>query len=133
MRHKEQLLWDCMRRNMPPVLWAQRVENVVADGMPDVYIGSSGKWVELKVPAKIPARPKTPLMGGDGLRISQKNWIIKTTFSRPEAAYILVRTIERELFLIPGKCAHVINTWPLSTFIAQAVASTWQEIAEVLR
>ena len=63
MRLKEQRLWDAMRKAAPKGVWLQRVENIVVDGMPDVYaVETEGGacWVELKAPV----RPKRAQAGG---------------------------------------------------------------------
>jgi len=116
MRKKEQLLWDSLKRNMPEELWLQRVENLFGDGMPDVFVGRSGKWVELKAPPRIPARAATPLLGESfGLRQSQVNWHTKYAGSLAPESYILIRTPDHELLLIPGCCAPVVNACSLES------------------
>lgn len=133
MRKKEQLLWDAMKRNLPESLWMQRIENLVGDGMPDVYIGRTGKWVELKAPSRIPVRRQTPLLGKEGLRLSQVNWFLKHN-TMPEApnAYILIRTVERELLLIPGDAAEEVNQLSLSELRKINAADSWEKIKEAL-
>lgn len=84
-----------------------RVENAVADGMPDVEYcitrqprspGVAG-WIELKYTQSHPKRESTPLLGrGNGLRRSQITWAFKRSyvggrvwalFGSPEAAYLI--------------------------------------------
>lgn len=137
MRKKEQLLWDALKRNAPESLWLQRVENVVGEGMPDVYVGSSGKWIELKSPGKVPVRKTTPLLGTqEGLRISQVNWHIKNA-SIPTAkeSFILIRTVSKELLLLPGRIASVVNASSLNglRMAKLNVTSEWREIMELLK
>ena len=139
MRKKEQLLWDSFRRNMPPALDLQRVENIVGDGMPDVYIGCSGKWVELKAPPER-KRPTTPLLGREGLRTSQINWHLKHSAMNAPESFILVRTFAGELLLVPGRVAPIINALSLDSMrkvsvIAEAAigAASWRAIAEALK
>lgn len=137
MRKKEQLLWDALKRNAPDSLWLQRVENVVGEGMPDVYVGASGNWVELKAPGKIPARATTPLLGTkDGLRLSQVNWHIKNA-SIPTAreSFILVRTASKELLLLPGRIAAIVNasSLPGLRMAKLNITSEWREIMELLK
>lgn len=129
MRKREQLLWDAMRRNLPRELWLQRVENVAGDGMPDVYVGFSGKWVELKAPSKIPKRETTPLLGAEGLRPSQVNWLLQHRNSCAPIAFILIRTIENELLLIHGMHAKIINELPLRKLRDMCFAQSWHDIA----
>jgi hypothetical protein len=134
MRKKEQLLWDSMKRNCPSALDLQRVENVVGDGMPDVYVGRSGKWVELKAPGRVPVRPETPLLGkADGLRTSQVNWHMKHSSMNAPESFVLIRTPDGELIMIPGSAAPVINALPLRAARECSVASTWQQIIKALK
>jgi len=136
MRKSEQKLWDCFKRNMPAHLWLQRVENVVGDGIPDVYVGSSGLWVELKAPARMPVRANTPLLGSGGIRPSQINWHVRTASTRAAVrSYVLIRTAEGELLLIPGQQAGVINLSTLDELRALSVTKfnpCWGEIMEKL-
>lgn len=138
MRKPEQLLWDAMKRNLPKDLDLQRVENLVGEGMPDVYVGRSGKWVELKAPPRIPARANTPLLGDRwGLRTSQKNWHIKHHShrgSKDRPSYVLIRIAATgELMLIHGCVAESINQ--LSYGLLKAgfvIANDWRQIAQEL-
>ena len=77
MRKREQLLWDAMRRHFPSNAWLQRVENVAGEGMPDVYMGGNGKWIELKAVARIPINRHAAVLKKDGMRQSQINWHIR--------------------------------------------------------
>lgn len=132
MRKREQLLWDAMKRNLPAALWMQRVENLVGDGMPDVYIGRTGCWVELKAPSRIPTRPTTPLLGKEGLRQSQKNWFIKhRTMAAPES-YILIRALDGEIFLIAGMHADGVNEMTVEVLRHESMADSWPAVADVL-
>lgn len=136
MRKAEQLLWDSFKRNAPSQLDLQRVENLVGDGMPDVYVGYSGKWVELKAPPTIPVRPGTPLLGThSGLRQSQINWHLKHCWNGiAPRSYILVRTSDRELILLPGGAADIINGLPLIELRTYRCAlGTWPDIMEALK
>jgi hypothetical protein len=135
MRKREQLLWDTFKRHGGAALNLQRVENVVMAGMPDVYVGCSGKWVELKAPSTIPKRPQTPLLGSEGLRTAQINWHLKHSFNgHAPASYILVRTVELELILLPGVAAAIINELPLEALRThRCVLSDWKEVIEELK
>ena len=133
MRKKEQLLWDAMKRNLPEALWMQRVENLVGDGMPDVYVGRSGAWVELKAPGRIPVRPQTPLLGKEGLRQSQINWFLKhTTMAQAPEAFILIRTVERHLIMVPGNRASEVNKMSLKELRSVSLCIDWADVARVL-
>jgi hypothetical protein len=139
MRKREQLLWDSFRRNMPPELDLQRVENIATDGMPDVYVGLSGKWVELKAPPER-KRSTTPLLGREGLRTSQVNWHLKHSSMNAPESFILIRTTSGELLLLSGEIAPIINDMTLNgleraSMIGGAAvgAASWRAIAEVLK
>jgi hypothetical protein len=134
MRKKEQLLWDALKRNALDEMWLQRVENVVGDGMADVLVGCSDKWVELKAPSS-KKRAITPLLGKDeGLRTSQINWHLKRSFM-PDAkpSYVLIRTAEGELLLLPGHLAPMINAMGIESARQCSLASSWPEIMQELK
>lgn len=133
MRQREQRLWDAMRRHVPGTLWLQRIENAVGEGMPDVYVGRSGRWVELKAAARIPVRPTTPLLGKDGLRQSQINWHMRAA-AWPDApiTYILVGTPDHEVYLLPGHNAKRINSFTLAEVQEASCARNWPSIVEEL-
>lgn len=62
MRKPEQALWDRLSRMMGGRWRADRVENKILQGMPDVYFGVSPQlhgWIELKVLPEFPKSPKT--------------------------------------------------------------------------
>lgn len=136
MRKNEQRLWDSFKRNAPARLWLQRVENLVGEGMPDVYVGSSGKWVELKAASKIPARARTPLLGADGMRPSQVAWHARAAeTSAATRSYILIRTPEMELLMIPGREAGVVNLMSLGELRERSVIKadpSWEAVVEKL-
>lgn len=132
MRKREQLLWDAMKRNLSSALWLQRIENLVGDGMPDVYVGRSGCWVELKAPSRIPVRPDTRLLGDEGLRISQVNWLLKFNAEARGFAYILIRTIDGELLFIESGATKDLNEMSLAELRRISVASSWREIERLL-
>ena len=133
MRKAEQKLWDAMRSNIPAGWWVQRVENVVTDGMPDVFVASprgTQTWVELKAP-KPRARRTTPLLSAsEGLRVSQVNWHLKAAL-RQIRTYVLVR-VSGKLYLLPGDKAEEINEWNTEACERWSCASTWQELWEEL-
>jgi len=133
MRKREQLLWDAMKRNLPSSLWLQRVENLAGDGMPDVYVGATGAWVELKAPSKIPVRASTPLLGAEGLRTSQLNWFLKNTVAEhAPPAFVLIRTIAGELLMIRGDVAADVNKMSLAELRVIAAEVDWPGIARRL-
>ena len=125
MRQREQRLWDAMRKAAPPHVWLQRIENVVGEGMPDVFVAAHGSscWVELKAAIR-PKRDTTPLLGSDGLRLSQINWHIKAA-SVGLRTYVLIRDDKRALYLVP---AHDLNARSSSEIENQSFAHTWHGI-----
>lgn len=64
MRKPEQGLWDKIRNSMGAGWRADRVENKILQGMPDVYFAISPQltgWLELKVLPVMPTRAETPI------------------------------------------------------------------------
>jgi len=62
MRRPEQALWDRLSTVMKGRWRADRVENKILQGMPDVYFGVSAQlhgWLELKVLPEFPKYAKT--------------------------------------------------------------------------
>jgi len=134
MRKKEQRLWDRFRANIHSNIRMHRVENAVETGMPDVIAISAGRvtWVELKAVEELPARAMTPVLGeGDGLTVEQRNWILDWV-RYGGLAHVLVG-IGSEQLLIPGNFAGSVNEATFTGLSCAAVASTWEEIASVLR
>lgn len=130
MKQKEQKVWDALKRNANRTLKLQRVENVLTDGMPDVYSVGRGLWIEMKAPeAKV--KETTPVLGTEGLRISQINWIIDAVMSGRKV-YILIRDTAGKMWLIEGKHAVMINAMPRQALAGCAIATTWDEINEEL-
>lgn len=74
----ESSLWNTISKNMKGKWEADRVENSVLLGMPDVYFTmiETGKmgWVELKYKSEWPKKLSTPLRV-DHYTSQQKNWI----------------------------------------------------------
>jgi hypothetical protein len=132
MRKPEQKLWDVMKRVAPKTAWLQRVENIVAEGMPDVYVAGPETecWVELKAVTR-PKRSTTRLLGNEGLRPSQINWHLKAA-TKSIASYILIRDDEKNLYLIEGKHAASINEWSLYTMEHLEIPKTWDSIFKAL-
>jgi len=131
MRKAEQRLWDTMRRHAPIGAWAQRIENLLGEGMPDVFVAPAS-WVELKAPHR-PARPgRTPLLGNaEGLRTAQINWHIRASQAGIRS-YILIRDDTGALFLIPGYHATGLNKWVIEKVEEASVANHWEGIWEVI-
>lgn len=135
MRKPEQLLWDAMKRHAPAAMWLQRVENVVGDGMPDVYVGCSGKWVELKVVKRIPVKSTTPLLGRGGMRQSQINWHLKNNslIGAPES-FVLIGLPNGDVILVSGRIAQRVNIMTLGELRSFACADDgWDAVFKELK
>lgn len=131
-RTKEQRVWDSFKRGVPSGIWVQRIENVVGEGMPDVYVVSNGlsSWVELKA-SRRPVRASTPLLGSRGLNVQQINWHMKAA-SVGVRSFILIRDEARDLYLVSGMHAEEINSFSASQMREHSLASSWDEIFSVL-
>lgn len=131
MRKEEQRVWDTMKRNAPADLWMERVENMVGDGMPDLWIGARRHcWVELKA-AKMPKRATTPLLGADGLRTSQTNWHRKAR-ARNLPVYTLTRDDQGGLYLVSCEHSDELNAMPAAVMAQHSIASNWVDIFKEL-
>lgn len=127
MRKAEQRLYDRMRRAAPSHIWLQRVENLVGNGMPDVYVAGAcrGAWVELKS-VRRPKRDATRLLGTSPLRTSQVNWLLKAATKGVEA-YVAVGDERGALWVVPATVARWANDAPLKSFQEWSVAGEWEE------
>lgn len=134
MRKAEQRLWDTMKRHAQRrQVVLERVENVVADGMPDVVVLAPGghvMWVELKAPHR-PARPTTRLLGNEGLRPAQVNWHLRAA-ALEVRTYVLIRDDAGAVLLVPGWHAAEMNDWPFDKMQFYARAQTWDAIFNAL-
>ena len=132
MRKKEQKLWDVMKRKAPKTAWLQRVENIVAEGMPDVHVSGpeSECWVELKA-VTLPKRASTRVLGSEGLRPSQINWHLKAG-TKAITSYILIRDNEGGLYLVSGRHAASINELALDSLVNRSLSHQWDEIFKLI-
>jgi hypothetical protein len=131
-RLKEQRLWDAVKRNAPKGWWLQRVENVVAEGMPDVYVTKptgASVWVELKAPIR-PKRKTTRLLGTEGLRESQIGWHLKA-HTKNLPAFTLIRDDELVLYLVHCSLAQTVNDLSLLD-MQQYRIDNWEDLWETL-
>ena len=128
MRKEEQRIWDTMKNNAPDGAWMERVENLVGNGMPDIWVGGEGGhcWVELKA-AVVPVRPTTPLLGSSGLRQSQINWHKKAA-QRAIPVYTLIRDDKGGLYLLGCDRSEEINAMPRGHMRVASLAASWTEI-----
>lgn len=134
MRKREQLLWDAMRRHFPGNAWLQRVENVAGEGMPDVYMGGNGKWIELKAVARIPINRHAAVLKKDGMRQSQINWHIRNASLKHAAlSYVLIGLPDRTLCLIKGLFAAELNAYTMDQLRTHAITGpTWADVVKEL-
>jgi len=135
MRKKEQLLWDAMKAHKPidRDVWLERIENLLGEGMPDVNVMTLDKFsaaVELKAVLR-PKRASTPLLGLEGLRVSQISWHRKAA-SMNLPVYTLVRDDKSELFLVHCKWSVRLNEMTLTEVRAARCADSWPSIYEVI-
>lgn len=104
----EARLWQRMRNGITPFAFAQRMENLVGEGVPDVWLCSrengQGAWVELKYRAVAPVRASTPIFTMSyGLRPEQVSWIYSRAVAGA-AIYVLGQCGDW-VFLIHGRYA----------------------------
>lgn len=92
---KEQLLWQRLKRAKPPMVWVSRIENLVDDGMPDVWIAPR-TWLELKVPSTIKRA-----IGANEIRPSQINWFAGAAATGTRA--FLLAADQRAICLVPAE------------------------------
>lgn len=134
MRKQEQRLWDTFRNNKPPEMELERVENVVAAGMPDVYLRARrvSTWIELKAP-NAPKREITRVLGDEGLNAAQINWHLQSAwFGLP--TYVLIRDSRKRLWLLPGKEADLMNDLNADELDGACIAKdNWHDIYRELK
>lgn len=131
-RLKEQRLYDALKAARPSDVRLERIENVVANGTPDVHVKVQGAscWLELKAP-KRPKRETTRLLGNEGLNQDQLNWFFEAArFGLP--AYVLIRDDSREIFLVPAAHCERINELTAAQLRAVSVAESLSGVYGVL-
>lgn len=141
MRQPEQKLWDSFAAHVPRHCWAQRVENGVGAGMPDVlFIDREAQinvhWIELKANEKPPARGTTPLLGdAKGMRPEQVNWHIEWAM-HGGTSWIVVGIGSgrgRRLALIPGHRAREVNEMSMEQMLAEFTTKEWHTVFSTIR
>lgn len=109
----ESRLWGRLQERLKPFFFIQRIENLVGEGVPDVFLvrreGGKMCWLELKSKPKFPVRGTTKVFGEEGLRPSQIAWIHGRAVAGA-AIYILAECDKVE-FLIDGVFAREFNDW----------------------
>lgn len=135
MRHEEQLCWDNFKKRAPSDFIMHRVENMLGEGMPDVFgFAPDGAyfWVELKAVKSIPRRLSTPLLGREGLRRSQKNWHAQAAHCKLRC-YTLMRVARDEIFLVECEYSEGLNNYNHQEINGIAIASDWAGVFKELR
>lgn len=98
-----------------------RLENLVAEGMPDVngcFLGSEF-WLEIKSP-KEPKRASTPLFGSNH-KVSQEqaNWMMRQIKAKGRAHFFIVT--DKRRILIDGKYADHINNFTVAETVRNSL------------
>ena len=133
MRKKEQRLWDRMRRALNGRVRLERIENVVANGTADVLalVGGVTTPLELKSVDAFPVRATTRVLGAEGLSRDQRNW--HRDWQRWGGRSLIVISVgSRELFVISGGVADVVNEMPAHDLAAHALARDFEALAALL-
>jgi len=135
-RKPEQQLWDRMRKALKTHgMRLERIENVVAEGIPDVLSLAAGlvTFVELKQVLNPPKRPTTRLIpSGKGLRRSQLNWHLEWTRHRGRSL-VIVGVDSKTIYAFPGSDADHINAMTEAQMELCCVARSWDEVANYLK
>lgn len=136
MNTKEQNFWSSLRRSLPHDIWAQRVENGLVPGMPDVYLKAKREgrqaWLELKV-AQAPVRRTTPWLKREDIRLAQLNWHIKAyAFDIP--TFIGLRCNHDDgsqtIHLVPGRLVTEVHAYDANDWAHwrhDSYSSFWEE------
>jgi hypothetical protein len=138
MRKREQKLWDSMRRqykrwhawNLDCPIWFDRLENLVGEGIPDLRAHAMHLpecWVELKAIEAFPFRGSTPVLGREGLRPAQENWLhLHHQYGGRSLVLIGVgEAHERVVYGVGSKFALVLNAMPRQELMDAAEVFTW--------
>jgi len=102
----ERLLWDYLRKGMGPLWEAQRHEDSLSIGIPDVsYAITHHGWIELKYRAEPPKRPNSPLTIKH-FTADQRNWL--TRFGKKAGrCWILLQVDKTYMLFSWGKVQRV--------------------------
>jgi len=132
MRKQEQRLWDRMRHALNGRLRLERIENIVTTGMPDVLSTCKHTaFVELKAVDEPPVRETTRVLGAKGLSIDQRNWHLD--FTRwGGCSYILIGVGAKQLFMITGRKADLVNEMTMEELRMNSLANNWNDVCVVL-
>lgn len=134
MRKPEQRFWDRARPRLLRTHWAERIENLVTVGMPDVVTlqHSSGRvrFVELKAVPRWPVRAATRVLGAKGLSQDQMNWHLQWRKAGGNTG-ILVGVGSYEQVYLDGAHADDVNEMSRAE-LTKVGATDWNEILELI-
>lgn len=112
-----------MRERLAEEYFVQRIENLVGEGVPDVFLvhrGSGGQhWLEMKALEKLPVRTGSKVFGAAGLRPAQIAWIWGRAMAGA-SIWLYVWCGGRE-WLVSGQFAREFNDWSLEQLNAKAI------------
>lgn len=119
----EARLWQYLRTGMGSAWEAQRHEDKLTSGIPDVsYSMSRHGWIELKYLSTKPKRAESPLKI-DHYTVDQRNWLTRHG-SRAGLCFLLLQ-VEKTYMLFDWTKAMEIGTVPYARHLEMASA-VWQ-------
>lgn len=132
MRKPEQRLWDRLRKAASGRVHAERMENLVGVGRPDVDTLVAGSFVplELKYVAAWPARTTTKVLGDKGLSQVQKNWHL--TWRNWGGHSMIVVGVDDEVYAFSGATADHVNEYNTAEFKSAAMIVGLEHIVDTL-
>ena len=135
MRKPEQRFWDRARPQLLQARWVERIENIVADGMPDTVVlnpvNSLTRFVEFKAVEKWPVRANTKVLGRrTGLRQTQLNWHLNWNRLGGKSG-ILIGIGPHEVVYLDGKHSEEVNDMTKEQMLRLG-ATSWEEILRVI-
>lgn len=113
----------------------ERIENIVADGIPDVLSIANGftTFCELKQVAASPVRATTRLIpSGKGLRLSQRNWHMEC-FRHGGRSLIIVGVGVNKVYCLDGGFYDSVNTMTEAQMKRNAMATDWKTLEKKLK
>jgi len=141
MKGGEARLWQRMRPGVEPFAFAQRIENMVGEGVPDLVLHSrlSGDcaFVELKYRPELPARADTPIFkGAYGLRPEQVAWLYERSMAG--ANCWILGQCGKELWLVHGRYSRELGTLSRKMledrceWCVPAYATDWEKVCRAI-
>lgn len=135
MRKPEQRFWDRARPHLLQARWVERIENIVADGMPDTVVlnpvNGTTRFVEFKAVEKWPLRPTTKVLGPrTGLRQTQLNWFLNWNRLGGKSG-ILIGIGSHEVVYLDGNHSEEVNSMTKEQMLRLG-ASSWEEILRII-